>query len=228
MTIVAEARTERTEKESERKAPPTCDDDCNHGRWYVGSDMILRCDRVCIHVVDGIVCPFEKYEADIRANEREKVLDEVRMRLSKLKTAYPRGTGADFVWWLVIDTVLKELRRVGVEYTNGHTFKKDLKPMTPRPQPIIFDRKEFLDFLEWVGVTGEVSTTESGEEAFTLFGNMGNIFTLDVISNSQADWDTVLKQLHNWFENYCEGNEEPDLWMAFLHAERAFRKSEGD
>jgi len=161
-------------------------------------------------------------------SEREKMLDEVRMRLSKLKTAYPRGTGADFVWWLVIDTVLKELRRVGVEYTNGHTFKKDLKPMTPRPQPIIFDRKEFLDFLEWVGVTGEVSTTESGEEAFTLFGNMGNIFTLDVISNSQADWDTVLKQLHNWFENYCEGNEEPDLWMAFLHAERAFRKSEGD
>ena len=46
-------------------------------------------------------------------SEREKMLDEVRMRLSKLKTAYPRGTGADFVWWLVIDTVLKELRLVG-------------------------------------------------------------------------------------------------------------------
>ena len=67
--------------------------------------------------------------------------------------------------------------------------------MTPPPQLIIFDRKEFLDFLEWVGVTGEVSTTESGEEAFTLFGNMGNIFTLDVISNPQAEWDEVLEAL---------------------------------
>ena len=58
--------------------------------------------------------------------------------------------------------------------------------MNPHPQPIIFDRKEFLDFLEWIGATGEVSTTESGEETFTLFGNMGNTFTLDVISNPQA------------------------------------------
>ena len=91
-----------------------------------------------------------------------------------------------------------------VEYTNGHTFKKDLKIMTPRPQLIIFDRKEFLDFMEWVGVTGEVSTTESGEEAFTLFGNMGNIFTLDVISNPQAEWDKVLDDLYRFAkENRC-------------------------
>ena len=35
--------------------------------------------------------------------------------------------------------------------------------------------------------------------------------------------EKVLKQLHEWFENYCEGNEDPDLWMAYLHAERALR-----
>jgi hypothetical protein len=54
--------------------------------------------------------------------------------------------------------------------------------MTP-PQHITFERKEFLDFLEWVGVTGELATTESGEESFTLFGNMGNTFTLEVCAS---------------------------------------------
>ena len=44
-------------------------------------------------------------------------------------------------------------------------------------------------------------------------------------SHSSFQTDQVLDKLHNWFENYCEGNEDPDLWMAFLHAERAFRKS---
>jgi len=44
-------------------------------------------------------------------------------------------------------------------------------------------------------------------------------------SHSDFQNDQVLDKLHNWFENYCEGNEDPDLWMAFLHAERAFRKS---
>jgi len=38
--------------------------------------------------------------------------------------------------------------------------------------------------------------------------------------------DKVLKQSHEWFNNYCEGNEDPDLWMAYLHAERAFRKEQ--
>jgi len=41
----------------------------------------------------------------------------------------------------------------------------------------------------------------------------------------QSERDKVLKQLHEWFENYCEGNEDPDLWMAFLHAERSFRQA---
>ena len=43
---------------------------------------------------------------------------------------------------------------------------------------------------------------------------------LTTIRNDQA-----LDKLHKWFDNYCEGNEEAELWMAFLHAERALRKS---
>lgn len=35
--------------------------------------------------------------------------------------------------------------------------------------------------------------------------------------------EKVLDNLHKWFNNYCEGNEEPDLWMAFLKAEQAVR-----
>jgi len=41
----------------------------------------------------------------------------------------------------------------------------------------------------------------------------------------QSERDTVLERLHIWFENYCEGNEDPDLWMAFLHAERTLRQA---
>ena len=40
--------------------------------------------------------------------------------------------------------------------------------------------------------------------------------------------DKVLKQSHEWFNNYCEGNQVPDLWMAFLHAERALRTAAKD
>jgi len=40
----------------------------------------------------------------------------------------------------------------------------------------------------------------------------------------QPERDTVLERLHIWFENYCEGNEDPDLWVAFLHAERTLRQ----
>ena len=35
------------------------------------------------------------------------------------------------------------------------------------------------------------------------------------------EWD----KLHKWFNNYCEGNEEADLWMAFIKAERALRQA---
>jgi len=41
----------------------------------------------------------------------------------------------------------------------------------------------------------------------------------------QPERDAVLERLHIWFENYCEGNEDPDLWMAFLHAERTLRQA---
>jgi len=41
----------------------------------------------------------------------------------------------------------------------------------------------------------------------------------------QSERDAVLERLHIWFENYCEGNEDPDLWMAFLHAERTLRQA---
>jgi len=41
----------------------------------------------------------------------------------------------------------------------------------------------------------------------------------------QSERDKVLTDLHNWFENYCEGNEEADLWMAFIHAERTLRQA---
>ena len=52
--------------------------------------------------------------------------------------------------------------------------------------------------------------------------------TIATCGNYQSERDKVLKQLHEWFENYCEGNEDPDLWMAFLHAERSFRQSKQD
>ena len=44
--------------------------------------------------------------------------------------------------------------------------------------------------------------------------------------SNATERDKILKQLLEWFENYCEGNEDPDLWMAYLHAERAFRKDQ--
>jgi hypothetical protein len=49
--------------------------------------------------------------------------------------------------------------------------------------------------------------------------------SLPTHSDFQSDRDTVLERLHIWFENYCEGNEDPDLWMAFLHAERTLRQA---
>jgi len=44
-------------------------------------------------------------------------------------------------------------------------------------------------------------------------------------SDFQSERDAVPERLHIWFENYCEGNEDPDLWMAFLHAERTLRQA---
>ena len=47
---------------------PTCDDDCTHGRWYIGNTGKLLCDRICIHTVDNFVCPFEHHD-DATINE---------------------------------------------------------------------------------------------------------------------------------------------------------------
>jgi len=47
-------------------------------------------------------------------------------------------------------------------------------------------------------------------------------------SSYKSEREKVLERLHIWFENYCEGNEDPDLWVAFLHAERTLRQQQGD
>ena len=52
--------------------------------------------------------------------------------------------------------------------------------------------------------------------------------TIATCGNYQSERDKVLTDLHNWFENYCEGNEEADLWMAFIKAERAIRQKAGE
>jgi hypothetical protein len=60
-----------------------------------------------------------------------------------------------------------------------------------------------------------------GLEEYILMRDINN-------SQNQSERDRVLERLHNWFENYCEGNEEPDLWVAFLHAERALHWQAGE
>ena len=53
--------------------------------------------------------------------------------------------------------------------------------------------------------------------------------TFSVEQHDKQVRDKVLERLHIWFENYCEGNEDPDLWVAFLHAERTlWRAGEPD
>jgi hypothetical protein len=53
--------------------------------------------------------PCKERQAEATHTATLAAYDKARVRLSKLKTAYP--TGADFVWWLVIDTVFDELRQ---------------------------------------------------------------------------------------------------------------------
>ena len=48
-------------------------------------------------------------------------------------------------------------------------------------ETVTFDRKEFLDFLQWVGVKGEYVECDGGARFFSLEGNMGNTFTLDEV-----------------------------------------------
>ena len=51
------------------------------------------------------------------------------------------------------------------------------------------------------------------------------ICLLGCASHSNFQNDQIIDKLHKWFENYCEGNEEPDLWMAFIKAEQSFRQN---
>jgi hypothetical protein len=75
------------------------------------------------------------------------------------------------------------------------------------PQTVTFDRKEFIDFLEWAGVKGEIATTDSGKESFNLEGCMGNTFTLD---NIPSDPNVCTKCLYPdggpcAQEDFCKG-----------------------
>jgi hypothetical protein len=56
---------------------------------------------------------------------------------------------------------------------------------------------------------------------------LGDYLILKEMNNAdkRTERTKVLDKLHEWFNNYCEGNEEPDLWMAFIKAERALRSS---
>ena len=43
-------------------------------------------------------------------------------------------------------------------------------------------------------------------------------------SSARSERDKVLEELRTWFDNYCESNEEPDLYMTFLKAYRILRQ----
>jgi hypothetical protein len=70
---------------------------------------------------------------------------------------------------------------------------------------------------------------DNRKDADTVMGMM----TFYIASHSSApseqeirkdEREKVLYRLHLWFSNYCEGNEEADLWMKFLEVEQIFRK----
>jgi hypothetical protein len=56
---------------------------------------------------------------------------------------------------------------------------------------------------------------------------LGDYLILKEMNNADKRTERmmVLDKLHEWFNNYCEGNEEPELWVAFIKAERALRSS---
>jgi hypothetical protein len=80
--------------------------DCPHHRsvFYDGNDKTKPMEHHCDFLTE--TCEIE--ENKIRQSEWENVLDEVKTKLSKLKTG--SHSGADFVWWLVIETALNELK----------------------------------------------------------------------------------------------------------------------
>jgi len=84
-----------------------------------------------------------------------------------------------------------------------------------------FPRNKYKDLVFYVK-TGE----HSNMGLFEMEDTEENRAIMDALIPHpyQSERDAVLEGLHIWFENYCEGNEDPDLWMAFLHAERTLRQ----
>lgn len=69
------------------------------------------------------------------------------------------------------------------------------EPKTNDSITVSFSRKEFMEFIEWCGLKGEIVTIKrSGEETFNFFGNMGNTFSLDNLDVKQKS----LSDFCNW------------------------------
>jgi hypothetical protein len=71
-----------------------------------------------------------------------------------------------------------------------------------------------------------IITEELLQEAMenTTWGRTNQQKFRDKLTPYQSERDRVLDDLHNWFMNYCEGNEEADLEMAFIKAEFTLRQ----
>jgi len=82
-----------------------------------------------------------------------------------------------------------------------------------------------LDNWEWVRRWGCASHSDFQSERVSVVQDEDGYIEKRPI---QSEREKVLKDLHNWFEKYCEGNEEADLWMAFIHAERSLRQKAGE
>ena len=87
-----------------------------------------------------------------------------------------------------------------------------------------YDKDNFLWRCGYISKKFNVAIT-TGELDNEVFRYIQSCVGCASHSDFQSGWDTVLERLHIWFENYCEGNEEADLWMAFIHAERTLRQA---
>jgi len=87
----------------------------------------------------------------------------------------------------------------------------------PVPAGYLITEEQMSNIEQWYNTSLMITST---------FNSCRKHPVLSEQSIRQDERDQILKQSHKWFENYCEGNEDPDLWMAYLHAERAFRKEQ--
>lgn len=78
-------------KEHERNLSPTCDDDCTHGRWYIDNYGILRCDRICNHVIDNFVCPFTKHDDQVIVEALKKLKMDLQSRFISSTNQWSKG-----------------------------------------------------------------------------------------------------------------------------------------